>query len=52
MKKIIAFVLFVACILTLAAQDRITLKNGEVLSVFVLEKNDRGLRYKLANSDY
>ncbi len=50
MKKLSIGLLLFICLISVNAQDIITLKNGETLSVFIIEKNDSQIKYKMANS--
>lgn len=46
MKKLTIGILLFFCFITLQAQDKITLKDGKVLTVYILEKTDTHLKYK------
>lgn len=50
MKKLATGILLFISFITVNAQDKITLKNGKELSVYVIEKNDTEIKYKQENS--
>jgi len=49
MKKLLSLAFLTICILSLNAQDKITLKNGTELDVFIIEKTDKEIKYRVAD---
>lgn len=50
MRKRTIVALFLFGLITLNAQDKITLKNGKEVSVYILDKNDTEIKYKQNDS--
>ena len=50
MKNLTVGLFLFICLLTINAQDIITLKTGQELNVYIIEKTDNYIKYKLANS--
>jgi len=50
MRNTLIGIFLFTCLLSINAQDKINLKNGEELSVFIIEKTDTEIKYQLNDS--